>query len=118
MVYSGEMLSMENERILSGTFEEMTKNSFDNLTVLLFENKNAVCKDISLFDEDFIREKTPMTKQEVRWISVNSLKIAPTDIIFDIGAGTGSVSIEMARKAYNRITSYNVCYTKLLRNNW
>ena len=30
MVYSGEMLSMENERILSGSIKEMTKYSFDN----------------------------------------------------------------------------------------
>ena len=41
-----------------------------------------------------------MTKEEIRHISVAKLNILPQDIVYDIGAGTGSVSLEMAKKAY------------------
>ena len=37
-----------------------------------------------------------MTKSEVRAVSVSKLEISPYDIIYDIGAGTGSVSVEAA----------------------
>jgi len=47
-------------------------------------------------DEAFIRGKVPMTKEEVRVITLSKLKIKRNDIIVDIGAGTGSISIECA----------------------
>lgn len=101
--YVGECLSMQQERITTGTVQELSKLTFDTLSVILFENNRPVQKERPLFDEDFIREKTPMTKQEVRWASVNNLEIQPEDILFDIGAGTGSVAIEMSRKAYDGV---------------
>lgn len=40
-----------------------------------------------------------MTKEEVRWVSVNRLTVRPTDTVWDVGAGTGAVTLELARKA-------------------
>ena len=50
-------------------------------------------------DEAFLRGKVPMTKQEIRILSLVKARIKPDAVIYDIGAGTGSLSIEAARLA-------------------
>ncbi len=47
-------------------------------------------------DEEFIRDKVPMTKEEIRILTMCKAKVRLDDIIWDIGAGTGSLSIEAA----------------------
>lgn len=50
-------------------------------------------------DDLFIRDKVPMTKEEIRILTMCKAKIRPDSIIWDIGAGTGSLSIEAAMLA-------------------
>ena len=45
-------------------------------------------------DKEFIRGKVPMTKQEVRHLSVAKLDLNEDSILLDVGAGSGSVGIE------------------------
>ena len=47
-------------------------------------------------DEDFIRGKVPMTKREVRILTMAKAEISPKDTVWDVGAGTGSMSVEAA----------------------
>lgn len=47
-------------------------------------------------DEWFIRGEVPMTKSEVRAVSVEKLELSADSVLYDIGAGTGSVSVEAA----------------------
>ena len=98
-VIAGENLSMPIERILKGTAKKMSLETFDDLTVLLIENEEFTDAQIPLKDSDFTRGNIPMTKEEIRDITVSKLAITSNDIIYDVGAGTGSVSIQMARKA-------------------
>ena len=93
----GENLGTAAQRLVRGTAQELARQEFAALSVLLVEP----CPDLQrrvpgLPDEAFIRGKTPMTKQEVRAAVLAKLAVRPGDILWDVGAGTGSVSIEAA----------------------
>lgn len=47
-------------------------------------------------DSEFIRSKVPMTKEAVRAISIDKLQLKEAQRLLDIGAGTGSISIQSA----------------------
>ena len=54
--------------------------------------------NLGIKDEDFLRaEKIPMTKREIRILTLALARVGGADIIADIGAGTGSLSIEAAK---------------------
>lgn len=98
-VYVGENLSYPEEKLTEGTAEEISKMNFPSLSVMMIINKNASCFEPvvhGLADDLFMRSKVPMTKQEVRSVSMSKLMPKATDVIYDIGAGTGSCSIELA----------------------
>ena len=99
-VCAGANLSYEDELLESGTPEEMVQKEFPSLCVAMIKNPepHQIVRPCFLSDEDFERDKTPMTKEEIRVLILHKMKLHPDDIVWDIGAGTGSVSIECARQ--------------------
>ena len=96
----GENLGTEAEAIRYGSAAELAGQSFAPLSVLLVENFDLPQLRAPGFpDESFIRSEVPMTKQEVRAAALAKLAVMPTDTLWDVGAGTGSVSVELALAA-------------------
>ena len=101
----GENLGTPAQRLVQGAVQELAGQRFAPLSVLLVESiKTPLRRVPGLPDDAFIRGKTPMTKQEVRAAVLAKLAVRPDDTLWDVGAGTGSVSVEMALAApYGRV---------------
>lgn len=99
IVHLGENLSMQTERIAHGTAVELADQPCGDLAVLLIEHPNAVNAAEPLRDSMFTRAKVPMTKEEVRWTACARLAVQPRDTVWDVGAGTGAMTLELARRA-------------------
>ena len=97
----GENLSYETEHIVRGTAAEFAEKTFAPLSVLLAEAAPVpqAPRAPGFPDDAFLRGKVPMTKQEVRAAALGKLAVRPTDTVWDVGAGTGSVSVELALAA-------------------
>lgn len=116
-VIVGERLSYPVEKITQKYAKNLCESAFDKLAVAIFINDHPQPRRLTpgIKDEMFIRGKVPMTKEEVRMVVIAKLGIQestgllnydqnsgqcmtsnPAPVIYDVGAGTGSVSIELS----------------------
>lgn len=98
IITAGYQLSYEDEEIRKLTPKECLSCEKEGLYICFIYNPHP--KKIPLTpgiaDEEFIRGKVPMTKKEIREVSICKLHLHPGAVVYDIGSGTGSVAVEMA----------------------
>lgn len=96
----GQCLGTPEEKLFRGSVKELAAGRFNSLSILLVEAAEVLPRRApGLPDEAFERGDVPMTKQEVRAAVLAKLAVRPEDILWDVGAGTGSVSVELALAA-------------------
>ncbi|MBP5292376.1 MAG: precorrin-6y C5,15-methyltransferase (decarboxylating) subunit CbiE [Lachnospiraceae bacterium] len=93
----GEELSLPDERILRGTVASFYRDGIKPLSVCFIMNEHpAYFPYPGIPDDLFARGNTPMTKREIRALAISRLSIVDGEVIYDVGAGTGSVTVELA----------------------
>jgi precorrin-6Y C5,15-methyltransferase (decarboxylating) len=105
-VYVCENLGSPDERVTSGTLEDVAAQVFDSLNVMILVRR-ATAPDRPtemigkrLFgnpDEMFLQTRPKrglLTSSEIRCLALAELNLGPTSVVWDIGAGSGSVAIE------------------------
>jgi len=107
--YVCENLGSPDERVTTGTLKEISTSSFDSLNVvILLRHPTAPDRPTEMIgkrifgnpDEMFLQTKPKrglLTPSEIRCLALAELNLGPTSIVWDVGAGSGSVAIEAAQ---------------------
>ena len=101
-ISAGYRLSYPEEKLFTFYLDEFETKLFDlpeGVYTCLIENEDCEEQILTpgIADEIFSRTKVPMTKNEVRVLSISRLELTKNAVVYDVGSGTGSVSIECAR---------------------
>lgn len=109
--YVCENLGSPDERVTQGELSEIAAQDFSPLNVMILVRRPNVPDRPSeaigrrLFgnpDESFLQSKPKqglLTPAEVRSLALAEMDLGPTSVVWDIGAGSGSVAIEAAQIA-------------------
>lgn len=96
-----EHLGYPDERIWTGSVSEAASMTFadPNVVILRWSGVRNQDSEVSfgLREEDIMHERGLITKDEVRAVTLHKLRLPPAGVLWDIGAGSGSVSLEAAR---------------------
>lgn len=94
----GYQLSYPEQQIRTLSPEECLDVTDDGLYTCLVKNPAVRKRRITHGTNDsvFIRDKVPMTKEEVREVSICKLHLHEDSIVYDVGSGTGSIAVEIA----------------------
>lgn len=97
-IYAGYQLSYEKRQVRKLTPQECKELNEEGLYTCLIKNQNPSVRKLThgKSDAEFIRDKVPMTKEEVREVSICKLHLHKNAVVYDIGSGTGSIAVEIA----------------------
>lgn len=98
-----ENLGTKDERILAGSLSEIRGMRFAPLNVLLLLQREPFVPSsigVPRPDDAYAHPRGMITKRDVRLVTMDRLKIAEDDLVWDVGAGSGALSIEIGERAW------------------
>ena len=100
-LFVGECIGSEQERYRTGSIDEISAATFrqPNCMIIVDESEtesNAAIR-FGLGEEDICHSRGLITKNEVRAAVIHQLRLPETGIFWDVGAGSGSISLEASR---------------------
>jgi len=98
-VFVLEKLGTQEEKITKSSLMDIIECQFDPLNVMLIVREKGWKPDpipIVRSDESYFHREGMITKADIRLISLQRLHLSDSDIVWDIGAGSGAMSIEIA----------------------
>jgi precorrin-6Y C5,15-methyltransferase (decarboxylating) len=100
-VYVGYQLSYPEEQILALTPQQCEAMQQSGLYTCLIVNRTPEKKPAThgIADDAFIRDTVPMTKEEIRIVSICKLHLQEDSVVYDVGSGTGSIAVEVAARS-------------------
>lgn len=98
--YVGENIGMQGERFVSGHLRDVAEMKFGPLCCMLLVRKSRKISPqpvLGLTEDRIVHSRGLITKNEVRAAVLHSLALGQKSVLWDIGAGSGSVSLEASR---------------------
>ncbi|MCM1303936.1 MAG: precorrin-6A reductase [Lachnospiraceae bacterium] len=97
-VITGYQLSYEEQRVTVHTPAECCGLDEEGLYTCFIRNPHAADRRLThgIPDPEFVRDRVPMTKEEVREVSICKMRLRDQAVVYDIGSGTGSIAVEIA----------------------
>ncbi|BCO10232.1 precorrin-6y C5,15-methyltransferase subunit CbiE [Desulfolithobacter dissulfuricans] len=98
-VQVGENLGLKDERLVEGDLARIAGLTFAPLNMMLIsrESEAVFGPVLGLNEEELVHSRGLITKNEVRAVTLHTLRLPPSGVFWDVGGGSGSVSIEAAR---------------------
>ncbi len=116
-----ENIGLPNANVFTGSLEETAKSNFSPLNILYLQLPHLQAQkqtsfDLGLTEDEISHSRGLITKNEVRAVTLHQLQLPRQGVFWDIGAGSGSISIEAAR-TNPRLTVYAVEHKEEELNN-
>lgn len=93
-----EDIGSDKEQLFDGSLEEASRRKFSNLNIFcLLHPGNKIQQPLGLTEPELTHSRGLITKNEVRAVTLHCLRLPHKGIFWDVGAGSGSISIEAAR---------------------
>lgn len=105
LLYVGERMGYRDEKMTSGTVEEIAAMCFVDPNVLIIRREVGASRAplksglprFGLREEEIDHSRGLITKDEVRAVSIHALRLPESGVLWDVGSGSGSLSLEAAR---------------------
>jgi precorrin-6B C5,15-methyltransferase / cobalt-precorrin-6B C5,C15-methyltransferase len=94
-----ERLGGPEERVREGTVGDPPRGPFEPLSVLVLERRSAPGPGVGRLETEYVPGGGMVTKAEVRAIALAALDLGDEDVVWDVGAGSGSMAVEAGRLA-------------------